>query len=324
MSYQSERLELYIRAMSPRVSAPESEDALLDAQFAAYVEQVDKYAERWWSLNREPQHGRLARSEGLGARLQSETGAVTTRSVYRGDSGWDGPRSDWQRGVLSDFRTPMDQDATAHPLCFLTLGLPGSGKSSVLRRVVASYARHHDCALRSLVCDPDVLRERFPEYERGLGSQIVQDELSRLCYDDPADQLGSVGPSLLKGALVSSGAAGVLVLDMVGNVEHTPRIVVDANRRGCRVHILVSDLPVTQAVRRAKLRALNAGRLVEPVYIERSSGRPMRALRACVDTGAVDGYAVIDTSGSRGTVPELTESDAQQTFGSTGGRVEYW
>lgn len=302
----------------------EQSDEALEDRFEAYVEEATEYAERWWSLALEPQQARLMRCPGLHGRLLTETGAIATRGVYRDELGWDELRADWHRQTLSDFRPVGAQAGDGPPLCFLTLGLPGSGKSSVLRRVASAYARYHEGATTSLVCDPDLLRMRFPEYADGLGSQIVQDELSRLCYDEPADLLGPAGPSLLKGALHTSSASGLLVLDMVGSTEHTPRVVLDARRHGWTVHVLVSDLPVAEAVRRAKLRALAAGRLVEPAYIERSSGRPLRALRACVDTGGVQGYAVIDTSGPPGSVPLLSESDQQETFGGRGARVEYW
>src|ERR1700685_4845079 len=115
-----------------------------------------------------------------------------------------------------------------------------------------------------------------------------------------------------------------LIVDTVGSPEHGPEVVRFACRHGWRVYVLMASLPTEEAIRRVKLRALASGRVVDPLFVEHSAGRPERWLRACLQTEGVRGYAIIDTTLPNERAPIVIESDSAETFGRRGESVAYW
>lgn len=300
----------------------------LDERFAQYFEEVEVYSVGWWNRDEEPQRSRLAACPGLEERLRARAAGarlIPTEWVYRDECGWDSERRELHRELLETVEPePAEQIADAGPaLCFLTLGLPGSGKTRALRRVLHAYLHHHGHPGATGVCDPDELRVRFPEYGDGLGSLIVQDELVRLAYDDEGDPLGEDGPCAQQRTLACCSTGTPQVVDTIGS-EHTPPIVTQVAENGGEVHVLVAHVPVEEAVRRTKERALETGRVVPPDLVARCGGRPERALEECLATGHVAAYVVLDTSGSGDEPPRVLETDARETYGQAGGPVAYW
>ena len=301
----------------------------LDERFDAYCAEAELYGATWWKRDEEPQRSRLAACPGLYDRLQAlaeEGELIQTEWVYRDGSGWDGGRCRLHRELLESV-VPRSQPANtvvAPALCFLTLGLPGSGKSRVLRRVLTAYLSAQGWGENICVCDADELRVRFPEYSDGPGSVIVQKELVRLAYDDETDPLADDCPCLQERMITAPPEGAVLVIDTVGSDEHCPPIVTHLVARGVQVHVLVTSLPVEEAVRRAKQRALETGRIVMPEVIAAAAGRPEAALRACIDTGALAGYALLDTSGPPDTPSPVLTTDERATYGRVAEPVAYW
>jgi hypothetical protein len=302
---------------------------VLDEQFDHYLNEVDLYGLGWWQHDEEPQRSRLAACPGLYETLHRRATAghvIETTMVYRDAVGWDSGRRQLHRELLDSVVPPTDERSGAGepPVCFLTLGVPGSGKTRLLRRVLRACLDRRGHMGSTRVCDADDLRVRFPEYHGGRGSMIVQKELARVVYDDEDDPLGGDGPSAQQRVLRVRGPGTALVIDTIGSVEHTPPIAEQIAAAGGEVHVLAARVPVEEAVRRAKQRALETGRIVPPEVIEAAGDRPEAALEACVAGGHVSAYAVLDTSGPPDAAPLVLATDGHETYGRVGEPVVYW
>jgi len=303
----------------------------LDEQFATYISEAEEYGVSWWARNEEPQASRLAHCPGLSEKLDALARAGTliqTEQVYRDETCWDSARCEFQRHLLehalSGAVAVSENEAGASPVCFITLGLPGSGKTRALRRILTAYLTAMSQPSTTTVCDADELRVQFPEYASGLGSLIVQKELVRLAYGDSNDPLGDAEPCLLDRVLHATEPPSSLVVDTIGSEEHTPPIVRHLSDRGLDVHVLVTRVPVEQAVERAKERALATGRIVMPEVVRGAEGRPERALEACLGTGRVAAHVVVDTSDDLTQPPPVVATDASDTYGPVSAPVAYW
>jgi hypothetical protein len=299
------------------------DDVTLDEHFDSYFDEVARYGIEWWRADREPQRQRLATSPELRLALHEESRTdfrpVQTKRVYRDHDEWSPARTVWQRATLNRFAEPAPSGATEQ-LAFVLLGIPGSGKTSSLRRIVTSYCRQRGVSSPQSIADADELRVLFPEYEYGLGSEIVQDELQRLAYDDPLDRLGPCGPCLQERVF---RATGLRIIDTIGNPRWTPRVVDSLAAAGAEVHVLVTEIDLEEALRRVKRRALTTGRVVAPAVVASKSGLPRKALDACLATGNVAAWAVLDTS-MIDVSPQVSASDVNETYGLPGSACRWW
>lgn len=297
-----------------------------DVAFLELFARAEVYAATWWLQHSGPHVQRLDSCHGLREALQTElrfsSGPVSTERIYRALDGWDLERVEWQSETL---RTTLEGFARSPtrlpPLAFVTLGLPGSGKSSVLRRIAKRFAEQHGVKEEAWTCDPDEIRVLFPEYHRGHGSLIVQAELVHMVYgdDDASAQIAHHCPTL---ASTSLGEA-VLLFDTVGHPEHTPRLVRQLGEAGWRVHLLLASCPAATAMLRTKRRALECGRIVDPKYVQSAIGRPEKVFELCREE-TLAGWAVVDTEQLADLAPTLLESDPVGTFGQAQGAVMHW
>lgn len=154
----------------------------LDAQFADYEARVIEYGIRWWISNPAVESAIRRRPELL-PKLEALAACsvpIETADVYLEAGTWNREREQMQESLL---RKIFEGKVTrvASPSAIFLLGLPGSGKSTVLRAIALRYLeRLNDRS--AVVRDADDIRERLPEYESGLGSLVVEDEVVHVTY----------------------------------------------------------------------------------------------------------------------------------------------
>lgn len=275
---------------------PFDEDA-----FEAYAKEVDVYEQTWHTDPVEPQSSYLAGRPGLKSELfqRALKGQRTfTGHVYASDGPWVDERLSLQSELASRLVKAATPVTGGLDTVYFLIGLPGSGKSSALRPLVAA---HSGISLESIhVSDADNLRTAFPEYGAGLGSGVVQDECSEIMYDRP---IGAGLEPGVQGAILSIGRT--TIVDVIGSPEYLPPLVRRLRRLGRRVYVLQASCDTETCVARAKARALTTGRLVPPAVIISKHGVPEQTMEALKATQKLSGWAVVDTNGVE---PRITES----------------
>lgn len=157
------------------------------------------------------------------------------------------------------------------------IGLPGSGKSTVLRPLVAKVN-----VSASQIVDADAVRVLFPEYAGGMGSDVVQIETVYVSYGELFNRAVATGSDL--------------IVDTVGRIDHFRQY--RNALPGYEVHVLCTELPLEVAVERVKRRAVESGRFVREEVVRSAYGRSRATFDAVVSQQLADEWALIDTSGS--------------------------
>ncbi|HWT94273.1 MAG TPA: zeta toxin family protein [Solirubrobacteraceae bacterium] len=268
-----------------------------------------RYEREWWLTDRHVEE-RIRASPGLLEDLEKRVRAgdfVQTKDVYwaRPD-GWTPERIGTQAVALEGAVPPPTTPPTNRPIAAFLLGLPGSGKSSVLKRIVENVlSSRGDGAYQTR--DADDIRVRLPEYSGGLGSHVVQEEVVDVTYES--------APALLT-------LTHHVIIDVVGDPVWLPREIEFFASHGYEIVVLCTELPVDVAIRRAKLRALESGRHVSVAYLESCAGRPRVAL-AAARRGRIPLllWAVVDTS-APDRLPRIIEGDP--SLGAPGDVVAHW
>ena len=255
----------------------------LDAAFEAYTERVKAYGRRWWMRDHEAQKV-LADAPALLDDLGDRAAAgeiIPTADVYRQADGWRDVRKPEHERVLSEL-FPAVVEMVTRPMIVYLMGLPGSGKSTVLRPLAERFLARRERG-PVIVRDADAVRVRLPEFEHGLGSHVVQIETSDITYEQATTRL----PSRTH-----------LLVDIVGDPAWVPDEMAEFRAKGYAVAALVAEVPLELAVRRAKWRALGSGRHVPIAYLRGVADQPRKALDATLGvSGLLDHWAIVDTSG---------------------------
>ncbi|MFF2606890.1 zeta toxin family protein [Arthrobacter koreensis] len=277
---------------------PQSVPSSVEARFESYREEVDEYEYTWFSEPEEPQKSYLGSRPELLTSLYRRAAAgkiSTTRHVYAASGLWDKSRCDFQSDLLSQ-HAPSVVELPARAAVYFLIGLPGSGKSSALRPLVYKHAALDRSEIA--VSDADDLRVKFPEYAGGKGSGVVQDECAELMYDRPTD--GSELWTGFQGVVLESGRTAIV--DVIGDPVYLPALITRLRNQRRKVFVLQSQCAVQECIRRAKVRALETGRLVPPELIAAKEGVPEKAMDAAIATGKLTGWAVVDTNGTSATI----------------------
>jgi hypothetical protein len=265
-----------------------------DAAFDAYREKVNVYEQTWHTEDTEPQKSFLDAHPGLRNELftRSVRGQkVSTTDVYAFDGTWHPDRIDSQEALVSDLLAKVPQARATQQSVYFLIGLPGSGKSSALRPLALRHAGLAEAEVA--FSDADELRTTIPEYAKGLGSWVVQDECAELMYNRPGKVDDDPG---LQGAIV--GTSGTVIVDVIGHPDYLPAHIRRLRRQGRRVYVLQASCNTDLCIARAKTRALRRGRLVPPELILAKEGVPEKTLAAVKSTSNPSGWAVVDTTQS--------------------------
>ena len=286
--------------------ASRNDPADINTAFLRYEVEVHTYGLNWWTQDPRADDV-LAGDPGLVERLASR--ALAGEQIETKDVHCVPPPASWRparrelHGDLVDDLIGSAPDPTAAPLALFLLGLPASGKSSVLKRIARGYLTERDGG-RAITRDADEVRVRFPEYRDGRGSQILQQEVVDVTY-------GSVTNALPRNTH--------LLIDMVGDPRWLPREVEHFSRLGLTIVVLCSEISIEVAELRAKRRALTDGRYVSLAYLRSCADRPRLALQSALATSQVQHWAIIDTEAR---VPSVIDGDGH--FGPAGGPPRYW
>jgi pantothenate kinase len=174
----------------------------LDEAYAAYVNEILVFERTWWIEDNEVLL-RCTAAPDLQDRLvelAEQMQLVSTRHVYHEGRAWTSARQQVQARVVDALIPPIRHDASAPPFAFFILGMPASGKSTMLRRIAAAFAGAQTGAVYPVMtADADDIRKAFVEYRRGAGSRVVQDEVVDVSYP---------GPHAPPAALYGSGFSG--------------------------------------------------------------------------------------------------------------------
>ena len=294
----------------------------LDEQYAEAVRAAELYGSTWWALPGNTMAAdRLRRFPALRTELgrrAEDAELIPSRDVFDSALGWDPPRTDLHGQLLGDLAGAPDGRGLP-PHLYVTLGMPGSGKTRTLRQVALRHARTAaGRAVTVAVSDADAIRERLPEYAAGRGSEVLQDEVAVLAYGEASYPAGG---GLQQRILAATPGTAVLVVDVVGDQRYLPATVVSLADDGWQVFLLQAECPVETCIERVRRRAVATGRVVDLAYVRSAAARPARALKAAVATGRVAGWAQIDTSGDGPAAARMLAGDDGQTFGPLGGPV---
>lgn len=181
------------------------------------------------------------------------------------------------------------------PAAYFTIGCPGSGKTSVLRRIVevhrsreaqeaaagsAGPAQPAPCS----IIDADRVRQKLPEYAGGLGAFVVEEECFALTY----------GP-VFEAALARRAD---VIYDTIGRLALIRDNIELLHSNGFEIHVLQAHAGLDDCRARTERRALEVdGRLVPPAMLERAANDAAEALAALRREGfPLAGWAIVDTS----------------------------
>jgi hypothetical protein len=285
--------------------------------FDDYEARVKRYGWSWFRQDQSAievleRYGDVrARAFGLAAGFET----VGTEVVYRAGERWVGGRPALHGRLVDEALRRGGLDPTgdardAVPQAVFLLGLPGAGKSSMLRPVAGELLRRVTEASH-VVVDTDIVRGLFPEYADGLGSEVVQPETSfvanRLLLDEAYRLRVNV------------------ILDKVGDPDDTVAELRYLVRSGWSVWCLCARIDVERASARTRSRALESGRYVPPDLIRAIGERPIRAYEAVRESDVpVSGCALLDTDVPPGRPPIVLDARPEGLFGSSGDHVTVW
>ncbi|MGH9156311.1 MAG: zeta toxin family protein [Acidimicrobiales bacterium] len=282
----------------------------LDAQFEDLAAKVVDYGLTWWTANDGVEKQiRLDRS--LLDRLETVARSgqiIETADVYLDhDDKWAPQREPLHVDALTAV-LDVPGPETSQPTAVFLLGIPGSGKSSVLARIALRFLSNID-ATTPRVRDADSFRVRLPEYVGGLGSEVVQTETSDLTYSQ-------TGPYITP--------SRHLLIDEVGHPDWLEAEVRHFAGRGFDIVILCAEVDIERAVERAKVRATTTGRYVPIAYVRSCAGRPRSALENVLTASApISAWGLVDTNTATdvGAPALIAGSDV---FGAPGSAVAWW
>lgn len=290
-------------------------------EFEDYEDSLRRYGTTWFRADAAAQAvcRRLGRVRSEADRVSVAGGTVGTQVFYRVGGRWIGPRLPiHDQAVVEAIRAGGAPGGTRSsstaddrsPHAVLLLGLPGSGKTSMLRPIAGELFIRVLEDDRTII-DADVVRTLLPEYAAGLGSEVVQVETSYLA----------------NGALIDEAYARrvSIVLDKVGDPVQSVEAAEYLLATGWSVWCLCAMVDVEVAVERVKRRAVETGRYVPPAFVRDVADKPLRAYEALRDSRLeISGCALLDTDVVLGDRPVVVDAYTPDVFGAVGDPVAIW
>lgn len=269
-----------------------------DSRFLERLATIDAYGVDWWRSDESALEACAVEPErGTRALALSDAHRVVETAVFHETNGdWTERRRPVHTDIVDALNGLLLVDGKPEkPVLAVTMGLPGSGKSTVLRPMVAQAI-----GASASVIDADEVRVRLPEYAAGLGSHVVQLETVYLTYGEVYHRA------------IESGSH--VVIDVLGKLDHLRQYrSVFPNHE---LHVLLSDVPVEVAVERAEKRCLSDGRYVPEQVIRAAAARPRLTFDEALKEGLAKEWALVDNAGDNPVL--VTASDRYDTISPTG------
>lgn len=283
-------------------------------RFADYERSVRAYASSWFKSDAAAQDviSRIPSVRAGVIRLAAAGRVVGTDCVYQLGRRWLPNRMLVHDALISKLLGPTNSPAAGDiiPMAIMMVGLPGSGKTSLLRPVAVELIQRTYPAINFTV-DADSVRVELPEYAGGLGSEVVQNETAFVTYDQLIDQ--------------AYRRSCHLIFDLVGDPKYILDDVTYLISAGWAVACLGADVDVEVAVERVMERALSSGRYVPPAYVRSVGSRPRDAYRVLRNSSLpLVGCALFDTSGDPTRPPRVIDTNAPELFGEEDGPTTLW
>ena len=174
------------------------------------------------------------------------------------------------------------------------MGKPGSGKSSI--EAVPLVKK-----LKAVLIDSDEAKKLFPEFDNGKGAGIIHEESS------------IVATELTRRALQNDHN---MVIPIVGaDADSVLKKINGFKENGYKVYLHNVDIPGDESYRRAFVRYLNTGRLIDHGYLINVGNKPNEVYNYIKSLNILDGYKKTDNFVKRGEKPLLIEEEGGISLG---------
>lgn len=179
-------------------------------------------------------------------------------------------------------------DVTPGKTMEIILGPPGAGKSSVI-------ARRLQKELNAAVIDSDIVKERMPEFDGGMGANAVHAESKEIGEDWLAEAISRdwniVHPIIGKDA------------------ESVGRLVDEMLSLGYTVNVRLVHIPAKESLKRVIARFQEEGRLVPPSYVMSIGDAPIKTFDNLKQREGINAYSYFDNNVKIGQEPIIIESN---------------
>jgi adenylylsulfate kinase-like enzyme len=162
---------------------------------------------------------------------------------------------------------------TKNPIAILTGGLPGSGKTTYLRKEIPSYSLKN-----FVIIDADAIREKLPEY-KGWNATNTQPELRDIIQQILAK--------------IADNCPYNLVYDSsMSNLKFFKEFIKNLKVMNYEIYIVYLEISIKNAEKRAQDRYLSSGRYVPYEFLNRVDSQGKKTFNSIKDE--VDGYIMVD------------------------------
>jgi predicted ABC-type ATPase len=139
------------------------------------------------------------------------------------------------------------------PNLYITIGLPGSGKSSVIEKPICQK-------LKAIVLDKDEAKQYLPEYNKGKANYLVSDEAGEITESAFSKAL-SLRCNIVKPNI------GTVYSDIIKYAQAAKDV-------GYSVHLRLIDIPPDEAAKRALKRFETNGRFTDTLIHQYLGEKP--------------------------------------------------
>jgi len=179
----------------------------------------------------------------------------------------------------------------------IVLGPPAAGKG----QVVDILAKEHG----SMIIDNDLIKEKLPEYENGVGAAAVHKESADI-----------IEPKIIN---MATWEGDNIVIPRLGkNATKIDTMIMEFKKDGYSVYLHRVDLPVEKAMQRTVNRFIERGRFVDPLYVKEVGLTPIKTFDILKLREEVSGYDVRSTDVQKGQSPKIIEDSSAVAHGERG------
>lgn len=170
----------------------------------------------------------------------------------------------------------------------IVLGPPGAGKSSVLVKRLQKD-------LKAVIVDSDMIKEKMPEFDEGIGANAVHEE-SKMITDDWLYDAQSQGLNIIHPIVGANPAKVGALVDTMRN-------------RGYSVNVRLVHIPADESLKRVINRFGAEGRLVPPSYVLGIGDGPIKTFDILKQREDINAYSYFDNNVQIGKEPRIIESN---------------